>query len=130
MNPFFTHITFPAFVSPARILNLILIILIIGTSSSCKKPELEAPKSLQEYLKNQGVQETVIDLEYSNPSIPNKKYMSLMVTYNFSTSDGKPQKEFLGFILKLDENEWKVDRITSYTKSDQKAKELFSGSLK
>jgi hypothetical protein len=130
MITFFTYITSPAFRGPVRLLNLILLILIIGASSSCKKPEIEVPKAIQEFLKNQGVQETIVDLEYSNPSIPNKKYMSLTVTYNFSTSDGKPQKEFLGFILKLDENEWKVDRNTSYTKSDQKAKELLSGSLK
>lgn len=113
-----------------HILKVIIIICMSLMFLSCKKYNSEVPEPLQEYLKNQGIQETIVDLDYSNSTIPDKKYISLTVTYNFSTSDGKPQKEFLGFILRMIGNEWKVDRNTTYTKSKTMALELLSGNLK
>lgn len=115
---------------PLMVIALMQVLVIVLLSVSCKKNDQEIPKSLQEYLKNQGIQETVMDLDYSPVDIPDRKYISLTVTYNFSSSDGKPQKELLGFILKKDGNEWKIDRSTAYTKSDKKAKELLSGNSK
>jgi hypothetical protein len=108
----------------------ILIVFMFLLCTSCKKSDEEIPKSLHEYLLKQGIQEMVVDLDYSTLDIPDKKYMSLTVTYNFSTSDGTPQKEFLGFILKKDTNEWQIDKGITYTKSEKRAKELLTGALK
>jgi hypothetical protein len=113
-----------------QILYLALSLGIVLIVASCNKNDREIPKSLQEYLKNQGIQETIIDLDYSTLDIPDKRYVSLTVTYNFSTSDGTPQKELLGFILKLDDNIWKIDRGATHTKSEKKAKELLLGGKK
>src|SRR5690349_9234875 len=111
-------------------LLLTLLVIMLTLFSACKKQETGVPKALQEYLSNQGVQETIVDLDYTSPSVPDKKYVSITVTYNFSTSSGKPQKEFLGFILKTEGNDWQIERKTTYTVNTQKAKDLLAGNLK
>jgi hypothetical protein len=118
--------SFPFF----RLGILIQLIFVLFIFSSCKKQELPVPKVLQDYLSNQGVQQTIVDLDYSDAITPDRKYIALTVTYNFSTSDGKPQKEFLGFILKSDGSDWQIDRKAVYTINQQKAKDLISGNTK
>lgn len=71
-----------------------------------------------------------VDLSYHLPEFPEKRYLSLTVTYNFATAEGKPQREFLGYVLKRDGQEWKIDKNTIYTKNEQKAKEILSGNEK
>ena len=78
-------------------------------------------------LKNHGVQEYHLDLNYQNPDYPDKKYISLTATYNFATAEGKPQREFLGYILVRDGADWKVSNNTTYTKNEQKAKDILAG---
>jgi hypothetical protein len=109
---------------------LLHLILLIFIASSCKKQEPPIPKPIQDYLSNQGVQQIVLDLDYSDSVAPNKKYVSVTVTYNFSTAEGKPQKEFLGFILKSNGSEWEIERNTTYTVNKQKAKDLLAGNPK
>jgi hypothetical protein len=113
----------------AGIFYLSLAILIF-LNSACSNPKPPVPRAVQDYLANQGVQETLLDLDYTNPSIPDKRYISVSVTYNFSTSDGKPQKEYLAFILKQEGDSWKIDKNAAYTKSDSKAKEILSSQEK
>ena len=95
--------------------------------ASCSKREAQIPKSLEEMLNSHGVQQIQIDLDYQSPDISDKKYISLTATYNFATADGKPQREFLGYILKYDGHDWRVEKRTTYTKNEQKAKDLLSG---
>lgn len=111
-------------------MTILLLLFTVSLLISCKSQQTAIPKVLQDYLANQGVQETIVDLDYKDSSIPNKRYVSVSVTYNFSTSDGKPQKEFLGFILKQEGDDWKIDRNTTYTKSETKAKDLLSNQSK
>jgi hypothetical protein len=119
-----THISF------SRLIILLQLILLLFTLSACKGQKSAVPKALQEYLNNQGVQETLVDLDYTSPTVPDKRYVSITVTYNFSTSSGKPQKEYLGFVLKSDGGDWQIDRHTTYTVNQQKAKDLLAGNLK
>jgi hypothetical protein len=104
--------------------------LVSSSNTACKKSSQAIPQSLDNYLKSNGVVDIQVDYEYSLPSIPDKKYLAVTATYNFSTAEGKPQKEYLGYILKLVDNDWKIDRNTTYTKTEQKAKDLLSGSSK
>ncbi|MBI3654410.1 MAG: hypothetical protein HY231_25560 [Acidobacteria bacterium] len=97
---------------------------------NCSRSQNGIPKSLEEYLRSNGAQEIQKEIEFTNPSVPGKKYIALVVTYNFSSSDGKPQKEHLGFILKNEDQEWKQERSTIYTLNEQKAKDLLAGALK
>jgi hypothetical protein len=68
-----------------------------------------------------------IDLFHTNPGLPDKAYVSATVTYNFATSDGSFQKEYLGYILKKEGQSWKVDLNTNYTKDPSKADTLLTG---
>src|SRR5262245_55429370 len=76
--------------------------------AACSKSGGQVPKSLEDLLKRQGVKEMQVDLQYQSPDIPDKKYISLTVTYNFASAEGKLQKEFLGYIMKSDGNDWKI----------------------
>ena len=96
-------------------------------SFSCSKSTDNVPKSLEEMLKSHGVQDIQLDLNYQTPEFPDKKYISLTATYNFASAEGKPQREFLGYILKRDGQDWKVDKNTTYTKNEQKAKDILNG---
>ena len=110
--------------------NLLLVILLsigfLSTQSSCSKSD-HIPPELNDQLMASGVQDIKLDFTYQNPDIPNKKYQAITVTYNFSTADGTPQKEYRGFILKYENDTWKMDHSTSYTKSAEKAKSLLEG---
>lgn len=107
--------------------SLLLLIFILFLFTSCSKRETRVPKSLEEALNSHGVQQIQIDLDYQSPDFSDKKYISLTATYNFASSDGKPQREFLGYILKFDGHDWIVEKKTTYTKSEQKAKDLLTG---
>jgi hypothetical protein len=110
--------------------NLFLVFLLfigfLSTQSSCSKSD-HIPPELNDLLKASGVQDIKLDFTYQTPDIPNRKYQAITVTYNFSTADGTPQKEYRGFILKYENDTWKVDHSTSYTKSAEKAKSLLEG---
>jgi hypothetical protein len=112
------------------VIILALSALLLGFSACDKNKNSQIPKSLADYLKNQGVQDMQVDLLYQPSDIPDKKYISLTATYNYATSSGAPQKEFLGYVLKKEGSNWKVDHNTNYTKNEQTAKDLILGNGK
>src|SRR5262249_33316096 len=106
---------------------ILTISIFLAGFSACEKKQNQIPKSLADSLKAVGAQDMQVDLLYQPPDIADKKYLSLTVTYNYATSSGKPQKEFLGYVLKQEGREWKVDHNTNYTKNEQTAKDLILG---
>lgn len=107
--------------------SLLLIFLgLLLLNYSCSSSE-RIPVELEQRLRAGGVQDINLDFTYQSPDVPDKKYMAITVTYNFSTADGTLQKEYRGFILKLENGSWKTDHNTSYTKSSEKAKSLLEG---
>lgn len=64
---------------------------------------------------------------YTNSSFPDKAYASVVVTFNFATSDGTPQKGHMGFILQREGKGWKVEKGVKYTTDEEKAKLVLSG---
>ncbi|HSE37273.1 MAG TPA: hypothetical protein VLG74_08230 [Blastocatellia bacterium] len=78
-------------------------------------------------MKNQGVTDLQVDSFVTDPSLPGKAYTSATVTYNFATSGGTPQKEFLGFILTQEGSGWRIERNTTYTKDQEHAVKLLAG---
>jgi hypothetical protein len=109
---------------------ILALLLCLGTGlsfSSCATNESKAKKVIQEYLKSQGVTELTLDSFVTSPNNPGKAYTSATVTYNFATSDGRPQREFLGFILAKEGSGWRVEHPTGYTKDEQQAIKFLAG---
>jgi hypothetical protein len=96
-------------------------------TASCANNEGKAKKAVEEYLKNQGATKIVIDLFYTNKNDPDKAYTSATITYNFASSSGNPQREFLGFILARDGNTWRIEKNASYTKEEDQAARYLAG---
>jgi hypothetical protein len=96
--------------------------------SACSSNESKAKKAIEEYMKGQGATNITMDLFYTDKNSPDKAYTSATITYNFASSSGNPQREFLGFILARDGNTWRVEKNSGYTKeADQAARFLAGG---
>ena len=96
-------------------------------TTSCSSNESKAKTAIQEYMKNQGIKDLVMDSFFPDPNTPGKAYASATVTYNFASSGGNPQREFLGFILAQEGNGWRIERAAGYTKDRQQAARYLAG---
>jgi hypothetical protein len=95
--------------------------------TSCSSNQSKAKKAIEEYLKGQGATNIVMDLFYTNKSSPDKAYTSATITYNFASSSGNPQREFLGFILARDGDGWRIEKDSGYTKEEAQAARFLAG---
>jgi|SRR5215467_9084855 len=111
----------------AIIFALSLCVVVTALFSSCASNESKAKKAIQEYMKNQGMTDLTMDSFFTSSNVPGKAYTSATVTYNFATSEGKPQREFLGFILAQEGSGWRIERSAGYTKDEQQAIKFLSG---
>lgn len=96
-------------------------------TTSCSTNESKAKKVIQEYMKNQGTKDLTMDSFFVDPNNPGKAYASATVTYNFASSGGNPQREFLGFILAQEGDGWRIERSAGYTKDQQQATKYLAG---
>lgn len=110
-----------------RPLLFMLLLSTLFAAVSCTSNESKAKKVIQEYLKPHGVTDVGVDLFYTNPNLPDKAYTSATVVYSFASAEGKPQREFLGFILTRAGNEWRVEGISGYTKEQKEAADYLAG---
>ena len=111
-----------------RFIIFILCALALATATSaCSSQSDKAKLAVEQHLKDQKIQDLKLDLFCTNPNFPDKAYASVTVTHNFANSKGEPQKEYLGYILKQDGPEWRVDHSTIYTKEQQRAMDLVAG---
>ena len=114
-----------------RIGTIILTVMFcVGTlvsTTACSSNESKAKKLIEEYMKNQGITDLKMDSFFTTPDVPSKAYASATVTYNFATSDGRPQKEYLGFILVREGSGWRIERPAGYTKDQQQAAKFIAG---
>ena len=106
-----------------------LLVVCVGTlgTLSCVSNESKVKKLLEESLKRHGVREVVVDLFHTDPAFPDKAYTSATVTYNFATAEGKPQREFLGFVLGREGDGWRIEQNVSYTKDPKQASRYLAG---
>ena len=111
---------------PAIVLSLFLSI-VTAFVTACASNESKAREAIQEFMKNQGMTDLKVDSFFTDPNSPGKAYSSATVTYNFASSGGKPQREFLGFIMAQEGNGWRIERTTGYTKDQQQAVKLLAG---
>jgi len=113
--------------SRAFVLTLLVCMGTVFATTSCSTNESKAKKVIQEYMKNQGITDLTVDSFFTDPNTPGKAYTSATVTYNFASSGGNPQREFLGFILTQEGNGWRIERTASYTKDQQQAAKFLAG---
>ena len=109
------------------IIFIICALMLAAATSACSNPSDKAKLAVEQHLKDQKIQDLKLDLFCTNPSFPDKAYASVTVTHSFANSKGEPQKEFLGYILKQDGPQWRVDHSTTYTKEQQRAMDLVAG---
>ena len=110
-----------------RLILCALLAVTLAVMSACSNPSEKARLAVEEHLKNQKIQDLKLDLFCTNPSFPDKAYASVTITHSFANAEGQPQKEYLGYILKQDGREWKVDHSATYTKEQQRAMDLVAG---
>jgi len=92
----------------------------------CSSDKSKAKELIAEYMKGQGVTDISIDVFHTSHNYPDKAYTSATITYNFASSDGKPQREFLGFVLNRAGNDWHIERNASYTHEEEKAEKFLA----
>jgi hypothetical protein len=109
------------------ILSLSLLILLSLGSASCSKNTESVKKAVEMHLKDLGVREVNVDLFIEDPNDKARAYTAATVTYNFAKGDGQLQKEYLGYILKREGQDWKVEKTTAYAKEEQRAMQVLTG---
>ena len=109
------------------LLTAFLLVAVPFFAASCSNNEAKAKKVVQDYLQNQGTREVQVDFFYLDRNHPDKSYIGVTATYNFATSEGKFQQEYLGYVLKQDGNGWAVERNVAYTKDQTRASALIAG---
>ena|SRR6185503_13391664 len=90
----------------------------------CSSDKSKAKVLIAEYMKGQGVTDITIDVFHTSSNYPGKAYTSATIIYNFASSDGKPQREFLGFVLNRVGNDWQIEKNSRYTAEENQA-EMF-----
>ena len=109
------------------ILPVFLVLLACLLNTSCASNESKAKAAVTEHLVGQGVTDIKVDLFCPDKNAPDRAYTSVTVTYNFMSSSGNPQHDYMGFILTRADKGWRVERNTSYTKEEQKAAVYLAG---
>jgi hypothetical protein len=114
---------------PPAICLMIIFTLLLTLASACSSRQEKARKAVEAYLQSQGlgIREMTVDLFHPADNLPGKAYIAVTVTYNFASSEGKFQKEYLGYILKQDGPNWVVENNTLYTKDKNRAETALAG---
>ena len=108
---------------------LIVFSLFLTVFSACTSKQEKARKAVEERLQSQGVgvREMVVDFFHPADNMPDKAYMAVTITHNFASGEGNFQKEYLGYILKQDGQNWTVERNAAYTKDKARAETVLAG---
>jgi len=106
---------------------LILLALLLPLVSACSSKQERARKAVEEHLKSMNVREMKVDYFHPADNMPDKAYIAVTATYNFATSDGSFQKEYLGYVLRQDGPNWAVERNTLYTTDKDRAESALAG---
>lgn len=94
---------------------------------ACNADQNRAEESVAQHLKQTGVRDVKLDLFLQAADSPDRAYVSVTATHPFANSDGSFQKEYLGFIVRKQGEEWKVDKNVSYTTDRETARSLLLG---
>ena len=111
------------------IVLLIVFALLLPLCTACQSRQEKARKAVEDRLQSQGVatREMTVDLFHPGQGTPDKAYIAVTVTYNFATTEGNYQKEYLGYILKQDGQNWTIENGVAYTKDKARAEAILGG---
>lgn len=107
-----------------------ILLLVCGlalASGACKSTRSSAEKTVDQYLRSQGVRDVKFDYFHTDSKFPDKSYLSATVTHNFASSDGNFKKEYLGFVLNRDGEGWKIEKSAAYTTKEDDANAILAG---
>jgi hypothetical protein len=110
-----------------RILLIFLCTFGLLPSLGCNADQNRAEESVAQHLKQTGVRDVKLDLFLQAADSPDRAYVSVTATHPFANSEGNLQKEFLGFIVRKQGQEWKVDKNVAYTTDKDTARSLLLG---
>ena len=97
-------------------------------STSCKNPERRSAEQMMgRLLTNKGVKDIKFQSFVTDPSVPDKAYLSLIATWPFADSSGKLQTERLGFVVRKQGKVWMLDRDSKFTTDTSEARALLNG---
>ena len=113
--------------STQRFALLCFLLLLATLVGACSSRQEKARQAVEEKLKNQGVRELTVDYFHLAKNLPDKAYIAVTVTYNQGTASGEFQKEYQGYILKQDGQNWQVEKNTFYTKDESRAETALAG---
>lgn len=106
---------------------MILCALVLPAVQACSADQNRAEESVAQFLKQTGVQDVKLDLFLKAADAPDRAYVSVTATHPFASGSGSPQKEYLGFIVRKQGDEWKVEKNVSYTTDKNTARSLLLG---
>lgn|ERR1700754_2503811 len=109
---------------------LIFFTLLIMISTACSSKQEKARKVVEDSLKSLGIRDMTVDLYHPADNMPDRAYIAVTITHNFATGDGSFQKEYLGYILKQDGQNWAIEKSTVYTKNPAQAELALAGRKK
>ena len=91
-------------------LFVISIILLPLFASGCASNKSKALKTVEEHIKRQSkdISDVKLDLFHTSPKFQDKAYISVTVAHGFASADGKPQREFLAYILEKKGDDWAI----------------------
>ena len=110
-----------------KVISPIVFLLSLCLLAACSNTSAGISKAVEDYAKSNGAKEVVTDLVYKDANSSDKAYVSATITHNYADAKGNFQREFLGYILRKDGNDWKIERNATYTKDEKKAQQLLAG---
>jgi hypothetical protein len=112
----------------SKLVALSLLVLCSFTLPSCSREKSQVISSVENYLKGFGARDVKFDLYQTAPDVPDTSYVGVTITWNFAGPDGQPQKEWVGYIVRMVDQQWKVDKSVQYTTDPEKAKQIIRAS--
>ena len=113
--------------SARRFLTYLMCLFMLATMASCSVTDKQAVKSVDDYLRKVGARDVKPGIFVTRQDFPDRAYLGVVATWNFTDPKGEPQKESLGYILKKDGETWRIEKNVQFTDDKARARELIEG---
>jgi hypothetical protein len=107
-----------------------LLIFAIIALPGCNRQKSRVKASLDQYLKPYKLHDIQYQTYATDPAYPDRAYFSAIITWNHADRRGNLEKEYMGYLLDRDGNDWKVEKTMPYTQDQSEAVKYLSGRAK